>query len=289
MRTIIFFMLIMKISYSQNSSIKCSKANDIDRIVVAGGSITEIIYLLEEEDNIVALDVTSVYPPAAKEKVSIGYVRNLSTEGILSTNPSLIIGENDIGPPPIIKQLEKLSLDIRIVQETQSSIGILEKIRCVGKILNKEKKCEDIIKHKIYPAIEELDRIISKKGTEEQKIMLILSMQGSSPVVAGSGTSGDSFIKMLGAKNIFASINGWQAVSKESIIKYNPDFIILPIRDLHKNSNVNSIRDNHIFKNTTAGKENNFITDDGMAILGFGPRTIFSAVKAAKIINRISK
>ena len=112
--------------------------------------------------------------------------------------------------------------------------------------------------------------------------MLILSMQGTSPIVAGSGTSGDGFIKMTGAINVFESFEGWKPVSEEAIIESDPDYFIIPSRDMHKGSDVKSLTSNPIFKNTKAGSEENFIFEDSMAMLGFGPRTIITALKVAK-------
>nr|GIR51337.1 MAG: hypothetical protein CM15mP61_00460 [Gammaproteobacteria bacterium] len=57
--------------FSQNS----------DKVVIAGGSLTEIVYDLKEEEKLIAVDITSNFPPEAKELPSIGYVRALSTEG----------------------------------------------------------------------------------------------------------------------------------------------------------------------------------------------------------------
>jgi iron complex transport system substrate-binding protein len=91
---------------------------------------------------------------------------------------------------------------------------------------------------------------------------------------------------MVGAQNIFDSFEGWKPVSEEAIIEKNPDFIIIPSRDVHKNSDVKSITTNPIFKNTKAGKENNFIFEDTMAMLGFGPRTIESALKVVKQLSK---
>ena len=90
-----------------------NKAKDASRVVVAGGSITEIFYFLGEQDRIVALDVTSNFPPEAKSLPSIGYVRALSAEGLLSMNPSIILGEDDMGPPAVIKQIRETSLLVR--------------------------------------------------------------------------------------------------------------------------------------------------------------------------------
>ena len=50
----------------------CSQAEDSSRVTVAGGSLTEIIYLLRQEDKLVAVDITSNFPEEAKQIPSIG-------------------------------------------------------------------------------------------------------------------------------------------------------------------------------------------------------------------------
>ena len=76
----------------------CMAAKDPSKLSIAGGSLTEIVYLLGAEKQIVAVDVTSNYPPKARALPSIGYVRNLSAEGILSLDPTLVLGEDDMAP-----------------------------------------------------------------------------------------------------------------------------------------------------------------------------------------------
>ena len=95
----------------------CNIANKTNDIVIAGGSITEILYFLNEEDRILGVDVTSNFPKETSELPSIGYVRSLSTEGILSLNPKLILGENDMGPPLVIDQIKEVGVDLRIIFE----------------------------------------------------------------------------------------------------------------------------------------------------------------------------
>ena len=264
----------------------CSTVDDASRIIIAGGSITEIIYFIGVEDKIIGLDVTSVYPEQTKDFPSIGYVRNLSAEGVLSMNPSLVLGEDDMGPPAVIKQIMKTSVDLRIIPEQHNAEGIIKKINCVGKIINQEKLVSKTIKKKIMPTVKQLKKISARNSKKEIKVMLILSMQGTSPIVAGTETSGHGFIEMIGAKNIFDSFKGWKAVTAEAIIEMNPDYILIPSRDMHKNSKVATITEHPIFAKTTAGQNKNFIIDDGMAMLGFGTRTIFSAYEAAKAINK---
>ena len=48
----------MFLSMAQSKQ-ECFPANDSTRVTAAGGSITEIIYFLEADDKLVAVDVTS--------------------------------------------------------------------------------------------------------------------------------------------------------------------------------------------------------------------------------------
>ena len=260
------------------------RAKDATRVVIAGGSITEIFYFLGEQDRIVALDVTSNFPPEAKSLPSIGYVRALSAEGLLSMKPSIIIGEDDMGPPAVIKQIRETSYDLRIIPEIRTIDGIIEKIECIASILDVTEKSDAIISKKLEPYIKKIvknRKRIAKKGV---KVMLVLNMQSSSIIVAGANTSGSGFIDLIGGENIFESFEGWKPVNAEAILELNPDYIIVPQRNVHKGLDVTSIADSELFKNTNAGRNKNFIFDDAMAITGFGPRTINSALTATEFI-----
>src|SRR5262245_22113483 len=56
---------------------------DPSRIVSVGGAVTEILYAIGLEDRIVAVDTTSLYPQSATGKPKVGYMRQLSPEGVL--------------------------------------------------------------------------------------------------------------------------------------------------------------------------------------------------------------
>ena len=264
--------------------LNCETAQNSSRIVVAGGSITEIIYFLNSEEKIVALDVTSNYPEKAKELPSIGYVRNLSAEGILSMNPSIVFGEDDMGPPGVIKQLRDINIDLRIIPEEKTIDGILDKIYCIASIIDKVPNAESKINNTLIPDILSIEKRLSTSTLIPKRVMFIFSIKGNKIIVAGSGTSGDGFIKMTGSENIFSTIEGWKTVSQEAIIKENPDYVIMSKRDLHNSKTIKSISENPIFKNIRAFEEQNIIFDDAMAMLGFGPRTIKSVLNAVNIM-----
>ena len=284
---ILFYAIILIINFEKVLGIDekvFERAKDASRVVVAGGSITEIFYFLGEQDRIVALDVTSNFPPEAKSLPSIGYVRALSAEGLLSMNPSIILGEDDMGPPAVIKQIRETSYDLRIIPEIRTIDGIIEKIEGIASILDVSEKSDAIISKKLEPYIKKIVKNRKKIVKKGVKVMLVLNMQSSSIIVAGANTSGSGFIDLIGCENIFNTFEGWKPVSAEAILELNPDYIIVPQRNVHKGIDVTKIADSELFKNTNAGKNKNFIFDDAMAITGFGPRTINSALNATEFI-----
>ena len=99
-----------------------------------------IVYFLEAQENIVAVDITSNYPPETSNFPSIGYVRALSTEGVLSLNPTLIMGEEDMGPDLVIEQVTNTGIDLRIIEEDYTLDAITNKILCIARILDIEKQ-----------------------------------------------------------------------------------------------------------------------------------------------------
>ena len=57
------------------------------RLVTISGAITEVVYALGAEAQLVGTDTTSLYPLAALKTPKVGYMRQLSAEGLLSLKP----------------------------------------------------------------------------------------------------------------------------------------------------------------------------------------------------------
>ena len=266
----------------------CSVAENSTRIAVAGGSITEILYALGAQHKIIALDTTSNYPLEAKNLPSIGYVRNLSSEGLLSLNPTLVLGENDMGPPTVLNQLERTGIDVRIIEERHNATGVLNKIKCIGEIINQAEKTAEFISSNLIPQIEKLETLANSNKLSGYKIMFILSVQGGAPIVSGRGTSAHGLISMSGAQNIMSQHDGWKQLSPESIIEAGPDAVVITERGLDSYGTIETLYAHPSLSLTPAFRNKRVIVMDGMAMIGFGPRTIFSAVRIADILNEMA-
>ena len=269
---ILFTSLLSLLSSNFIHAENCMASKDSSRLTVAGGSLTEIVYLLGQEKKLTAVDITSNYPEKAKELPSIGYVRALSAEGVLSLSPTLILGENDMGPPAVMEQLDRVGIQIEIIPEENTALGIINKVECVADILEVESEKKEAVLQDLISIKKDLD--ILKNTDNPKRVMFILGMESGSPTVGGIGTSADGLIKMTGAINVMDSFEGWKPVSTEAIIEAKPDFILISNRGLSSYKTVENLAKQPSLMFTPAAKNNNIIAMDGMAMLGFGPRTL---------------
>src|SRR5690606_3315491 len=75
------------------------------RWVSAGGALSEWVILLGGENRLVGVDTTSRHPASLTKLPSVGYQRQLAAEGLLALRPDLLLGSEEMGPPPVLEQL----------------------------------------------------------------------------------------------------------------------------------------------------------------------------------------
>lgn len=258
----------------------CEEAADSTRIAVAGGSLTEIAYFLGAEARLVAVDTTSNYPAAARELPSIGYVRALSAEGLLSLGPTLVLGENDMGPPEVVASLEAAGLPMVRVAETASAAGIVAKVRCVAAVLGLADHAEALIEKRLTPAVAALGAL--SPPAAPVRAVVLLGIRDGSPIGAGAGTSAHGVLQMAGATNALADFAGWKPVSLEAMADAQADFVVMPMRGVTAAGGVAEVLRHPAIAPSLAGREDRLIVMDGMELLGFGPRTLHAAVRLAE-------
>ncbi len=247
-----------------------SAFSDPSKVAAIGGSITEIVYALGEEKRLVARDSTSLYPKAALDLPDVGYMRQLSPEGVLSVNPTGILALQGSGPKEAVDVLKKTSIPFIEVPEHYSHAGILEKVRIVGKALGADARAEALA--------EELDAKLTaaEKQTasikERKRILFVLSLQGGKILAAGSDTAADGMVRLAGGINAVEGFSGYKQMSDEAIITARPD-VILMMSNAGPSPSEEELFGNPSIASTPAGAARKLIRIDGSYLLGFGPRT----------------
>lgn len=244
---------------------------DASKLVTIGGSLTEIVYALGEEDRLVARDTTSVYPAEALRLPDVGYMRQLSPEGVLSVGPSAILALADSGPPETIAVLKKASVPIVIVPESFDRQGILRKIRIVGGALDIGKEAEALAA-RIDADLRSVERRAAAIA-ERKRVMFILTMQGGRIMASGTGTAAAGMIAMAGGVNAVEGFAGYRQLTEEAVIDARPDVILMMDRAGAPALPADQLFANAALATTPAAGSHALIHMDGAYMLGFGPRT----------------
>ncbi|MBR0560441.1 ABC transporter substrate-binding protein [Neokomagataea sp. TBRC 2177] len=252
------------------------------KIVCIGGTITETLYELGAEGRIVAVDSTSTRPEAAlREKKSLGYMRMISAESVLSLEPDLIIAMNDAGPPAAMSQLIASRVPIVFVDATPSIEAIIGRTRFLGQLIGAEKAGE-ILSSRISERFNALAQWRTEHAVA-RRILFVMRMTNGHPMVAGQGTAADAVIHLAGAINAGSSLQGYKIVGDEALITLQPDIVLIMAQGAE--SIESELRKDPSFLLTPAGRQNAIISMEGERLLGFGPHTPDAALDLAQKIT----
>jgi len=243
--------------------------------VSIGGDVTEILYALGAEPKVVAVDTTSTYPASAlKEKKNVGYIRALSTEGVLSTNPSVIIAGAYAGPPEVVAALKASSVPYVEVPEDLTPEGVAAKIRLIAETIGAEAAAESMVKK-----IEEDFQALAEQRARIKKpvrALFVLAAQNGRAIVGGRDTPADAIFRLAGAENTAAQINGHKPLADEAAVELAPEVIVamsnpIPGHDARK------MLEMPVFRSTPAAANKRLVEMDGNYLLNFGPRAAQAA------------
>ncbi|NIE80762.1 hemin ABC transporter substrate-binding protein [Asaia sp. As-1742] len=255
------------------------------RMVSIGGTITETLYALGVGERIIGVDITSTYPVAAlREKKSVGYMRQLSSEGVLSLRPDLVLAMNDSGPPNALDQLMESPVPIVMIDATPSLEGVKNRILTLSRIVGAEEQGASMVVRfdnqlRTLKAWKELH-------PKKARVLFVMRVVNGRPMSAGTGTAADAIITLAGGINAGSGMQGYKALEREALIGLQPDVILM------MSQGGQSMRDallaDEAIKLTPAGQKGAIIDMEGEKLLGFGPRTAEVALELAQQVARLT-
>ncbi|MGK9166244.1 ABC transporter substrate-binding protein [Inquilinus limosus] len=246
-----------------------ARAEPPKRIAVAGGDLTEIVYALHAQDRIVGVDTTSLYPPAARELPDIGYLRQLSAEGILSLGPDLVLTTTSAGPPAVLEQIRSAGTPLEILPEGFTAEGVVAKIEGVEKALGlPDQGLSQAVRADFATVAEAV-----AKATSKPRVLFVLSITNGAPLGGGRGTAADGMIRLAGGTNAVGEIERYKPLSPEAVAAAAPDVVVIAGHAVEPNGGMDKITKLPVFAETPAAKTGRIISMDSLYLLGFGPRT----------------
>lgn len=247
-----------------------------DRIVAVGGVITEVLYALGLQDRIVGVDTTSQFPAEAlRDKASVGYVRALSAEGVISLKPSLVIAIDGAGPPDAISLLNEAGVKLARIPEDLTAQGIATKIEAIGAVTGAVEPARRLAAQ-TSERFGELARL-RETLKSRRRVLFVLSLQNGRIMVGGRNSTADAMIGLAGGINAAAAIEGYKPMTDEAIIEAAPDVVLMMRNSSSHNATPEEVFAMPAFSATPAAGRKALVRMDGLYLLGFGPRAPMAA------------
>jgi iron complex transport system substrate-binding protein len=248
------------------------EVTDVSRIIPLNGVTAEIIWDLGLGQNIVGVDVTATYPEDFKDVPSIGFGRQLSAEGILSLNPTLVIGDTTAGPPEVLDQIRQAGVTVVITKEYTDLQAPFEKIDAISAALGVP-EAGAALKAKVQGEYDDAIAL-AKTATSHPRVLFIYIRGTSTLLIGGAGSGADTLIDAAGGVDAGteAGIQGYAPVTAEALVAAAPDVILVMNGGLQSIGGIDGLMQIPGVSETPAGQNGAILSYDDQYLLGLGPR-----------------
>lgn len=253
------------------------------RWVSAGGALSEWVSALGGESKLVGVDTTSQHPESLKALPSIGYQRQLSAEGILSLRPQILVGTEEMGPPPVLSQIRSAGVQVELFSAQPDLATLRGNLQHLGKLLGAVDRASQVF----LSYQQQLDQQQVRVSQAQLKhkapgVLLLLGHAGGKPLIAGKDTAADWLLQQAGGHNL-ATHTGYKPFSVESLASLNPEVLVFADRALTGDAARAALfKENPILSSTRAAKDGRVMElDPTLLVGGLGPRLPESLTRLA--------
>jgi iron complex transport system substrate-binding protein len=259
------------------------------RVVAVGGALTETVYALGAQADLVGVDTTSLYPAAAQQLPSVGYARSLSAEGVLSLKPTLIIASGEAGPPAVLRQLQGAGVPLVTLDAEHRAEQVWARTQRLGTLLGREAAGGALAARlqREWQAAMARVQVLQAPATNRRppRVLFVLSHAMNQVRIAGRDTAADAMIRYAGATNALGEVAGFKPLTPEAAIAAAPDLILGTEQGLAAAGGIDGLLAAPGLAATPAGRARRVVALEAMFLLGFGPRLPQAVVQLAEALH----
>ncbi|MEU8263403.1 ABC transporter substrate-binding protein [Micromonospora sp. NPDC048999] len=248
---------------------------DISRILPVNlyGSIAEIVFSLGLGDNVIGRDTSTTFPAAAHLPVVTPAGHDLSAEAVLDLNPSVVLADDSIGPPEVLRQLRKAGIPVVLVQAEQTLDAVPRHIRAIAAALGVSAAGEQLVT-RVESEITAARRIV-QAGRAPRIAFLYLRGTAGVYLIGGRGAGSDAMIEAIGGVDAgsAAGLSKFRPLTSEGLINAAPDVILVMTEGLASVGGVDGLMKLPGVAQTPAGANRRVVDMDDGALLTFGARS----------------
>lgn len=254
------------------------------RLVCLAKQYTEIMFAIGADSNLVGIDVSSTYPEEAKKIPTVGYHRALSAEGIMSTSPTMIIHDNNIGPEQVVAQLEQMKIPMKTFDTKAEDFSSTKSLmREMGAYFQKTAKAEALCKQLDTDVLELENSLIPIR--DSLKVLVVHYGQASNVyLIMTSKSTAAKMIHWAGAKMAVTGEKGMRQLSAEVVAEADPDVILLTDFGYDQLGTADKILQLPGLATTRAAKNKRVYRIEEHDLVYLGPRTAKNVLALHKLI-----
>ena len=193
------------------------------RVVSLAPSITEILYAIGLNDEIVGVTEFCDYPQEAKQKAKIGYAQP-NIEAIVTLEPDLVLAPRAFLRADLLAKLEQLKVTTFVV-DPESFEEIPSRIQTVGRILNRSTAADGVAM-----AMRQRIAAIRSKMEAVARVRVLYVLNSQPLITVGPGSYIHQVINVAGGSNIASQATvPYPHLNMEAVLKEDPEIIIFPI------------------------------------------------------------
>ena len=255
------------------------------RLISIGGALTEIIYLLKADAELVGVDTTSIYPTEVARLPNVGYARSLSAEGILALRPTQLLATAEAGPQIVLKQIIDSGIPLSILPSGHQFIDVINRVRTIGRLVHKTDAAEALASRLILEWNSTQKRVTNSK-LNSTRVLFIFSQNPNQLMVGGEKTSAAAMIAYAGTRNAISGFSGFKPLTPEAVIAANPDVILVTDQGMKAVGGIGGVLRFPGINQTRAGREQKVVSLEAMYLLGFGPRMPLAVAELNLLLQR---
>lgn len=240
------------------------------RIITLSAAFTETADALGFGKNIIAVDVTSIYPAYISKLPKVSNNRSVSAEALIAFAPDLVLAPEGSVSKEIQYQLKSAGISFVSIKQDYSVKGALAFIRQTAAALQVPQKGEVLAKQmelKINTALSAV-----KETAKSAKVLFIYARGTGTMMVAGKKSSLDAIIHLAGGKNAVHEFDDFKPYTTEALVKANPDVILMFDFGYNSLGGINSILKMPGVAQTTAGKNRKIVQMEASLLVNFSVR-----------------
>jgi iron complex transport system substrate-binding protein len=248
------------------------------RIVSLVPSVTELLFAIGAQDLLVGVTDFCDYPPAARQKPSVGGMLAPSLETLVQLRPDLVVATTAGNREETFTQIEQLRIPVYVVNPTRVA-DVLDLVSRLGALTGRERAAA-----RLAASLGARVDAVSARVKNLPRPRVLYVLWPDPLVVPGRGGLVSELLALAGGDSVTAAAGEpYPRFSLEAAIARAPEVIILAS---HGSGQGKMAREKwERFTGLPAIKDGRLYTADGNLLHRYGPRIVDGLEQLARIIH----